>query len=221
MGSEAAPPAIILRPATPGDARAAAPLIREAGPAMFDRVFGPRPADAVRFFERLFARSDVPFSYQTALVATLGEEVVGLALAAPAQARRRNSWRMLYLLPRYRGLLAPLRLLPVARAFWSATSPPPQEAYYLSILAVRPDQRGRGIGGLLLESVDRQASEAGCPMICLHAERDNIGARRFYARHGYQVTAEHLTPHAARWGISGFMALRKETDPTPATSRGG
>ena len=117
--------AITLRPATPDDAREAAPLIREAGPALFDRVFGPRPDDAVRFFERLFARSDVPFSYQSALVAVQGGEVVGLALAAPAWARRQNSWRMLYLLPRYRGLWAPLRLLPVVRAFWSATTPPP------------------------------------------------------------------------------------------------
>ncbi len=202
--------AITLRPATPDDAREAAPLIREAGPALFDRVFGPRPADAVRFFERLFARSDVPFSYQSALVAVQGGEVVGLALAAPAWARRQNSWRMLYLLPRYRGLWAPLRLLPVVRAFWSATTPPPREAYYLSILAVRPDRRGRGIGSRLLAAVDRDAAGAGCPMVCLHAELDNAAARRFYARHGYRVTSEHRTPRAAAWGVAGFAALRKE-----------
>ena len=200
---------IVLRPATPDDAREAAPLIREAGPALFDRVFGPRPDDAVRFFERLFARSDVPFSYQSALVAVQGGEVVGLALAAPAWARRQNSWRMLYLLPRYRGLSAPLRLLPVVRAFWSATSPP-REAYYLSILAVRPDRRGRGIGGQLLAAVGRQAAETGCPMVCPHAEMDNAGARRFYERHGYRVTSEHPTPRAAAWGVVGFAAMRKE-----------
>lgn len=209
MGSEAMSPPITLRPATPEDASAAAPLIREAGPALFDRVFGPRPADAVHFFERLFARSDVPFSYQSALVAVLEGEVVGLALAAPAWARRQNSWRMLYLLPRYRGLWAPLRLLPVVRAFWSATTPPPREAYYLSILAVRPDKRGHGIGGLLLAAVGRDAAGAGCPMVCLHAELDNVAARRFYARHGYRVTSEHRTPRAAAWGVAGFAALRK------------
>ena len=210
MDSEAVSPPVLLRPATPDDAREAAPLIREAGPALFDRVFGPCPADAVHFFERLFARSDVPFSYQSALVAVQEGEVVGLALAAPAWARRQNSWRMLYLLPRYRGLLAPLRLLPVVHAFWGATSPPPREAYYLSILAVRPDRRGRGIGGRLLAAVDREASEAGCSMVCLHAELDNAGARRFYERHGYRATSEHPTPRAAAWGVAGFAAMRKE-----------
>lgn len=213
-------PPIILRPATPADAHAAAPLIRAAGPALFDRMFGPRAGDAVCFFERLFARPDAPFSYQAALVAVRGEEVVGLALAAPARVRRRNSWRMLYLLPRHRGLGALLRLAPVLRAFWSATAPPPPDSYYLSILSVRAGERGRGIGTLLLAAMDRRAIEAGCPAVCLHAELDNAGARRLYVRHGYQVTAEYRTPRAARWGVSGFAAMRKEVGPNPALASG-
>ena len=134
----------MLRPATPADAGAAAPLIREAGPPLFDRLFGPRPEDAVRFFEWLFAQSGVPFSHQAALLAVRGGEIVGLALAMPAAARRRNSWRMLYLLPRRRGLWTLLRLAPVVHAFRNASAPPPPDCYYLSILAVRADERGAG-----------------------------------------------------------------------------
>lgn len=206
-------PPVTLRPATPADADAAAPLIRAAGPALFDRLFGPRPEDAIRFFEWLFARPGVPFSHQAALLAVREGEVVGLALAMTAVARRRNSWRMLFLLPRRRGLWALLRLAPVVHAFRDASAPPPPDCYYLSILAVRAGERGQGIGGLLLEAVDRQAREAGCPAVCLHAELDNAGALRLYARHGYQVTAEYSTPRAARWGVSGFAAMRKEVGP--------
>jgi len=208
-------PEVTLRPATPDDAQASAPLIREAGPLLFDRLFGPRPEDAIRFFEWLFARPDVPFSHEAALLAVRGGEVVGLALAMPAAARRRNSWRMLFLLPRRRGLWTLLRLAPVVHAFRNASAPPPPDCYYLSILAVRADERGRGIGGLLLEAMDRRAREAGCAAVCLHAELDNAGARRLYARHGYRVTAEHRTPRAARWGVAGFAALRKEV-PSPS-----
>lgn len=203
-------PGVTLRPAVPADARAAAPLIREAGPALFDRLFGPRPQDALCFFEWLFARPAVPFSHEDALLAVREGEVVGLALAMTANARRRNSWRMLSLLPRHRGLWALLRLVPVAHAFRHASAPPPPDCYYLSILAVRADERGRGIGGLLLSAIDQRAREAGCAAVCLHAELDNARALRLYARHGYKVTAEYRTPRAARWGVAGFMALRKE-----------
>ena len=58
------------------------------------------------------------------------------------------------------------------------------------------------------------------PRLLAHAARRG-GARqqhlqavlRLYARHGYQVTAEYSTPRAARWGVSGFAAMRKEVGP--------
>jgi ribosomal protein S18 acetylase RimI-like enzyme len=199
---------ITLRPATPADAAQAAPLIYGAGPALYDRLFGPTDAEAIAFFETLFALPGSIFSFENAVVAERNGRVVGLAHAVQAaQYHRGNA------LPRQmlrRGLLFLLRLLPVVFALSRSTKPPPPDALYLGLLSVAPDLRGAGIGTQLLEDVHRRAAEAKCACVCLHAELGNTGARRLYERQGYTVIAEYPTPRAARWGVTGFVGMRRE-----------
>lgn len=204
------PDTLILRPATPADASQAAPLLRAASPILFDRLFGPTPAETSRFFETLFAWPANPFSHEIALVAERDGQALGLALAAPVPHRRRLARRMFWLLPRVKGMGAALRLLPTVRDLGPATSTPPREAYYLSILSVRADVRDQGLGSHLLAEMERRARAAHCGCVYLHAELGNAGARRFYERHGFQTVGEHPSPRAARWGLAGFAALRKE-----------
>ena len=205
-------PKVILRPATPADAAEAAALIYAAGPRLFDRIYGPRPEDAVRFFAAAFIRPGTPFSYENATLAAQSGEIVGLAASLPASTLR-HAWPAVGRLMLRRGPLFLLRLLPAILDMRGSTDVTPPEAHYLGILSVRADRRGQGIGGLLLADVCRRADAAGCAAVCLHAELDNHAARRFYARHGFAVTAEHPTPRAARWGVSGFAAMRKEMRP--------
>ncbi len=55
---------------------------------------------------------------------------------------------------------------------------------YLRLIALAPGAEGRGVGGLLLEAVERAvAVESG--HLFLLVTRDNEAARRFYARRGY------------------------------------
>ena len=202
--------AITLRPATPADAREAAPLIYAAGPLLFNRIYGPRPEDAIGFFEAAFVHPGTPFSHENAVLAEQAGEIVGLASSLPATALRAAWPQTGRLMMRLRGLRFLLRMPPIMFDLRGSSGTTPPEAYYLGILAVRSDVRGRGIGGLLLAEACRRAEEAGCAAVCLHAELDNTGARRFYARHGFKVTAEHPTPRAVRWGVAGFVAMRKE-----------
>ena len=201
-------PPVTLRPAAPGDAGEAAPLIYAAGPALYDRLFGPTRADALAFFLPLFAGTDSLFSHENGTVAVRDGRVVGLALAVPAAGYHRG--RAVPRLLLRRGPRFLLGLLPVAWALRRSTVSPPADSYYLGILAVAPDVRGEGIGGLLLSDVSRRAQAAGCACVCLHAELGNAGARRFYARAGFVVTHERETPGAVRWGISGFVGMRRE-----------
>lgn len=214
---DAVPDAITLRSATPADASLAAPLIYAAGPKLFRRIYGPRPEDAIRFFEAVFLQPGTPFSHGNTLIAQRNGEAVGLAVSLPGSALHRAWPTVGRLMLRLRGPLFLLRLLPAVFDLRGSTDTTPPDAYYLGILSVRADVRGQGVGGLLLAEVSRRAEAAGCAAVCLHAELDNAGARRFYARHGYRVTAEHPTPRAARWGVSGFAAMRKETRPSQET----
>jgi len=205
--------AVTLRPATPADAAGAAALMYAVGPKLFNRIYGPRPEDALRFFGAAFLQPGTPFSRENAMVAECAGEIVGLASSLPGSALRLAWPTVGRLMLRLRGPLFLLRLLPTIFDLHGSSDATPPEAYYLGILSVRADRRGQGIGGLLLADVCRQAEAAGCAAVCLHAELDNDSARRFYARHGFAVTAEHRTPRAARWGVSGFAAMRKDVPP--------
>lgn len=200
-------PEITLRPAAPGDAAEAAALIHAAGPALYSWLFGPTREEAEALFGALFVRGGSVFSHENGTVAVQNGRVVGLALAVSAAAYHRG-WALPRMLLR-RGPRFLLRLVPAAFALNGSTLPPPSGAFYLGILAVAPEARDRGVGTRLLEEVQRRAREAGCDSVCLHAEIGNVGARRFYARHGYAVTHERPTPCAARRGVTGFVGMRK------------
>jgi len=208
-----APPNVFLRPATPADAESAGTLMYAAGPKLFSRIYGPRPEDAMRFFGTAFLQPGTPFSHENATVAEYGGEVVGLASSLPGSALRLAWPTVGRLMLRGRGPLFLLRLLPTVFDLRGSSEATPPEAYYLGILSVRADMRGRGIGGLLLVDVCRRAGAAGYGAVCLHVELDNDDARRFYARHGFAVTAERPTPRAVRWGVSGFATMRKDVSP--------
>ena len=198
---------VTLRPALPEDAAQAARLIHAAGPALYDRIFGPT-LEALALFETLFARHDSLFSHQNGTVAVRDGKIVGLALAVPSAGYHRGRDVPRLLLRR-----GPHFLLGLVRAAWDlrrSTVSPPADSYYLGILAVAPDERGKGIGALLVDEISRRAREAGCAAVCLHAELGNEGARRFYERQGFRVTHERATPDAARWGVSGFVGMRRE-----------
>ncbi len=59
---------------------------------------------------------------------------------------------------------------------------------HINNLAVRPEHRGRGMGTRLLDHILREASRAGARWATLEVRRSNEGARRLYARLGFQVS---------------------------------
>lgn len=48
-----------------------------------------------------------------------------------------------------------------------------------------PNETGRGYGGMIMEEVLRRLKEGGFPSCYVYVLRENEGARRFYARHGF------------------------------------
>jgi len=53
-------------------------------------------------------------------------------------------------------------------------------------IGVHPRYQRKGIGGLLLQMVERQAIEMNIPRIYLHTARDNMVAKRLFIRMGYK-----------------------------------
>lgn len=58
----------------------------------------------------------------------------------------------------------------------------------LSNIFVRPEYRDRGIGSALLARAEDELADRGVDVVVLEAMADNEDARRFYRRHGYDVS---------------------------------
>ncbi len=59
-------------------------------------------------------------------------------------------------------------------------------AAYLEYMEVEETRRDRGLGGALLAAVDTEAQARGKRQLWLHTSESNVGAHRFYERHGWR-----------------------------------
>ncbi len=78
------------------------------------------------------------------------------------------------------------RVLGVAVCFWGFSTFSGRPSVNLHDFAVRPGSRGRGVGSALLAELERRARSLGCSKITLEVHASNEGARRLYARHGFE-----------------------------------
>lgn len=85
-------------------------------------------------------------------------------------------------------LLAVLGDTPVAVAYlaWTWTLEHGGRVGWLEELYARPEHRGRGVGGALLEAVCARAREAGCLAIDLEVESAHARAIRLYERRAFR-----------------------------------
>ena len=65
--------------------------------------------------------------------------------------------------------------------------------HYLAGLFVSGAQRGKGIGGLLLEYIKEQRFP-----LTLHVYSRNAGAVQFYERHGFGTVSEYIDPETGQ-----------------------
>jgi GNAT superfamily N-acetyltransferase len=61
-----------------------------------------------------------------------------------------------------------------------------EPAALLSALVVRPDQRGQGVGRLLVEAAERHAAGWGCRTLELTSRDERVTAHRFYRGLGFE-----------------------------------
>ncbi len=69
------------------------------------------------------------------------------------------------------------------------------ENAYLENIEVAAALRNRGIGSKLLQAAEEAARRRGKRLLWLHTDEKNVGAHRFYERHGWI----HITTIAAPW----------------------
>ncbi|ATJ81436.1 GNAT family N-acetyltransferase [Halomonas beimenensis] len=128
---------------------------------------------------RRYAREGVAFSFQNCLLATRGQEILGMIHAFPMSERAPGD----------------VEADPVLRPYAELEDP---GSLYVSSLAVYPPYRARGLGGALLDCAHTLALNRALPRLSLICFEGNAGARTFYAHRGFRVVdRRRIVPHPA------------------------
>jgi ribosomal protein S18 acetylase RimI-like enzyme len=166
-----------FRAATREDAAAMAELVNVAGENLplylWTRMAAP--GQSAWEFGRLRAqREEGAFSYRnTVIVEAADAGVAGCLVGYPLPKRPEP------IPPDLPPLFRPLQELEnLAPATW-----------YVNVLAVYPEHRGRGLGSGLLALADRIAADLGSSGLSIIVSDANAGARRLYERRGYREAA--------------------------------
>ena len=77
---------------------------------------------------------------------------------------------------------------------------------YLSLIGVRDGFRGRGVGGFLMEHLERLAREAGSRRVTLMVSDFNESAQQFYQARGYWRLG--VLRDAVKPGIDEFVMVK-------------
>jgi ribosomal protein S18 acetylase RimI-like enzyme len=168
---------IQIRPARPGDAEVAAALLYSA--YTHTHVTYPLPEEHrsgwIEHLKHLFRQEGNRFSYQNALVAEQGSEVVGLVLSFGGRDEVR---------------------LNAAIGSWLEREAEDDE-WYVDALAVFENRGRKGIGSRLLQAAEEQARQH-YPKIALNVAQGNKEALDMYAHRDYVVTGQtflYQRPH--------------------------
>jgi ribosomal protein S18 acetylase RimI-like enzyme len=204
-----------LRPATPADVSAAAPLLYSTGVDAFRYVFGAGDdARARAFVARAFTSPRGPLSHRHAVVALTDCGPCGIVLGFPASRKPAIERSFMGLLAAaYRPWEWPAFLRRALQADRLLTGIP-RDSWYLNQIAVDEAHRGQGIARQLLDDTIGRTRAAGLPQVMLHVAMANTGARAFYVRAGFNVLAEIRDLEVERTtGLGGEVAMTLHVSP--------
>jgi ribosomal protein S18 acetylase RimI-like enzyme len=84
-------------------------------------------------------------------------------------------------------------------------------SWYLNVISVYPEFRGRGLGSMLLGKAEEFARLAKAPRMSLIVEEANTGALKLYLRHGFaEWTRRPYLPFPGSMDEGDWLLLKKE-----------
>jgi len=180
-----------FRPATPQDAEAAVPLIYSSGPQAIDYGFPRHDKTQQDFLHFAFVDGKGFLGYQNHTVATLDDQVVGIAalynLSTYLRLTLAHLWQLWRFYPAWRFTDLAVRGVHLT----SIMPPPAQTMHYLANFAVADKFQNMGIGKSMLDYHRAQALALVRSQFALDVSVDNPRAQALYERYGFMSKTEN------------------------------
>ena len=211
-------PPVTVRPAAATDAKAIGVLLREAGGAIADPVFGFGGADlTIRNMTRMAQRKGGLFSWDITTVAEVDGQVVGICSNLPGPVAQRRLRSTIWSFIRVYGFFGTLRLYRGLSTLRNGSPDVPNNDYQIVNVAVLREYRNRGIGRSLLESAHRTAELTGATSCSLTVIIENAGAQRLYSQLGYAPVDDAVDDGLLQLtGVSGLRLMTRTVDAQPS-----
>jgi GNAT superfamily N-acetyltransferase len=127
-------------------------------------------------------------------------EVQSLFLALPAGKRYHDKW-VISLIGRTGDLIG---VMDVVRDY------PDPETWWVGLMLLHPEQRGRGVGARIFRSFMHWAASHGAERVCLAVKEQNEMAYRFWRRMGFEVV-DTRPPKRLGAKLSVVKVMQRET----------
>jgi len=190
-----------LQPATPDMALVASGLIYLTMRQTADYLFGSD--NAQQTLSRLFEMKSNRFSHQFSEVINPSGKIAGLVVSYPGQLMRKLELPTALRVVQAIGIFGFFRFVRQALPLLNVKEAAPDE-YYISNIAVLPEQQGYGLGSQMLRWVEKKARQQGYQKISLTVDIENERALSLYCRTGFEVVqtigAESLRRHIGYGG---------------------
>jgi len=208
---------LAMRPAHQRDALVVSYLMYYSDPKLALYLFGEPENNVIRVFRDLFQVPSHIFSYTQAFVVECDGKVVGSIFGLDGKMRKALELAMIKIGFRWFKIIRFRHIPHMIRAIIDLeriTLPVLDEDYYVYMLAVLPNMRGRGIGTQLIKLAEAQARSKELKMVVLDVEINNKNARHFYELLGYQVSKIVIdSGFFNRSGIRGAVRMVKPINP--------
>jgi ribosomal protein S18 acetylase RimI-like enzyme len=183
--------ALTFRPAQPSDVDSAIPLIYSSGPAAFEYVFTHKAkGTAQEFLHKAFPSGAGEFGFKNHVVATDGNEVVGIGAAFSGEAALPFTVAAAQQIFSLYGPVHAWGIIRRGLGVEQVVQVPTGKLHYIAHLGVAPQRRNQGIGRQLIECFIAQGQAAGRTTAALDVAVTNPRAQALYERLGFVVTGE-------------------------------
>jgi ribosomal protein S18 acetylase RimI-like enzyme len=182
---------IIIRPAvaqSAGDAQAFSEFAEMAAGGLFTQMLGGK---ARSILAKMFGQTANDYSFEYTRFITVDDQIAGMISGYINKQKKTNQQRTHWLFLRY-GTWRIVRLWAVAfmsRQVFDFMDQIEEDAYYIQMVGLYSQFRGRGLSKVLLTDAENTARQMGCASLALDVDIHNNIAIAAYQSYGFHIAA--------------------------------